>query len=135
MSFQTLDINMQPFDMTYDLESGFLRGTIWNNLYDKYKYEATKTNTPMTVENQLIYMIQVYSFAVTELTLFVCTHKDNIEAINMLKKISLEREKIYSYYEMKYRDLDHSSVNETYNYLEGNWPWEGETLCGNMKKY
>lgn len=93
---ETLSINSQPFLMNSDLEQGFLRGSIWNNLYEPYKYENTKSvfDNP---SKQTDYLIMIYTFAKIDLSLYIITHPDEYEAIDTLKKIETELEKITEY--------------------------------------
>lgn len=101
---KTLEINSQEFILDSDIEKGFLKGSIWQNLFSGYKFILTDINE-LTEEEQLIYMLQVYSFASIELALFICTHQDNLEAIETLKRINIEKNKLNDFIEAKYGAL------------------------------
>lgn len=101
---KTLEINSQEFILDSDIEKGFLKGSIWQNLFSGYKFILTDINE-LTEEEQLIYMLQVYSFASIELVLFICTHQDNLEAIETLKRVNIEKNKLNDFIETKYGGL------------------------------
>ncbi len=101
---KTLEINSQEFLLDSDIEKGFLKGSIWQNLFSSYKFILTDINE-LTEEEQLIFMLQVYSFASIELTLFICTHPDNLDAIETLKKVNIEKNKLTEFIETKYKAL------------------------------
>lgn len=106
---KTLEINSQAFVLDSDIEKGFLKGSIWENLFSGYKFILTDVKD-MTEEERFLFMLQVYTFASIELTLFVCTHPDNKEAIETLKKVNLEKSKITDYIETRYGALKACSV-------------------------
>ena len=109
INIKTLEINSQTFVMNSDIEKGLLRGSIWQNLFEPYKYVLDKFNTT-NEEEQLKYMLQVYTFASIELTLFIATHPNNMEAMETLKRINMERKRICEYLENKYGAIDSKSV-------------------------
>lgn len=106
---KTLEINSQEFILDSDIEKGFLKGSLWENLFSGYKFILTDINE-LTEEEQLMFMLQVYTFASIELTLFVCTHPEHKEAIDALKKVNLEKHKLTDYIESKYGALKSCSV-------------------------
>ncbi|MDE7106579.1 MAG: spore coat protein CotJB [Anaeroplasmataceae bacterium] len=106
---KTLEINSQAFVLDSDIEKGFLKGSIWENLFSEYKFVLTDIND-LTEEEQFLFMLQVYTFASIELSLFVCTHPDHKEAIETLKKVNIEKQKISDYIETRYGALKSCSV-------------------------
>lgn len=118
---KTLEINSQPFEIDNDMEKGFLKGSTWKNLYSPYKYKVDK----ITFENDFeraIYMIEVYTFMSIELTLYICTHPNNKEALNMLQRINSEKNKITEFIETRFKTL--SACSEIQNdYFGLKMPW------------
>ncbi len=106
---KTLDINSQQFVLDSDIEKGFLKGSIWENLYSGYKFVLTSIDN-LSEEEQVMFMLQVYSFASIELTLYVCTHPDSNEAIETLKKVNIEKKKLCDFIETKYGYLTSCST-------------------------
>ncbi len=123
MKLAQAKIENQPFDILQDFEKGFARGSIWQNLYIPYKYETTVINTNSEKE-QIEHLLMVYNFASIELSLYLCTHKDNAECREYLTKVNKEKEKICYYYENKFNALTSTSPNNVATYIENPWPWE-----------
>ncbi len=118
---KTLEINSQEFVLDSDIEKGFLKGSIWQNLFSGYKFILTEINE-LTEEEQLMHMLQVYSFASIELTLYVCTHPDNLDAIETLKKVNIEKNKLNEFIETKYKALKScSSIFDGYIDRKNTW--------------
>lgn len=109
---KTLEINSQPFVIDNDIEKGFLKGSIWENLYEPFKYKIDKINFKNDFE-RVIYMLQVYTFTSIELAQYISTHPNSKEAFNMLKKINSEKKKICEFIETKFSSL--SSCSEILN--------------------
>ena len=109
INIKTLEINSQPFVLFNDIEQGLVRGSIWENLFSPYKYVVEKiTNT--NEEQKVLLMLQVYTFVATELVLFICTHPDSKEAIEMLKKVNIEKKKMTEYIDSKFQPICSNSV-------------------------
>ena len=110
---KTLEINSQKFVMDSDIEKAFLKGSLWQNLFSPYKY-VVETYKPKNDIDSLNFLIQIYTFASIELTQYIITHADNIEAKNILKKVNQERKKIIDFVETKYQAISSKSI-----YLDG----------------
>ncbi|MDE6414635.1 MAG: spore coat protein CotJB [Anaeroplasmataceae bacterium] len=119
---KTLEINSQAFVLDSDIEKGFLKGSIWENLFSGYKFILTDVHD-LTEEEQYLFMLQVYTFASIELSLYICTHPDNKEAIETLKKVNLEKSKVCDFIETKYGALKSCSVIFD-GFLERKSTWE-----------
>lgn len=118
---KTLEINSQPFKIDNDIEKGFLKGSLWANLYKPYKYMVDKISFKNDYE-RAIYMLQVYTFVSIELTLYVCTHMENKEAIDLLQKINIEKKKICEFIETKFNSISSSSEMSN-DYFKLKLPW------------
>ena len=90
---KTFEVNSQEYVLVNDLEKGFLRGSIWENLYDGYKF-ILENIAPVTEEQRLMLMLQVYAFTSLELSMYIKTHPDCIEAIKTLKRVNMEKQKL-----------------------------------------
>lgn len=124
IEIKTLEINSQQFVLDSDIEKGFLKGSIWENLYSGYKYVVTSIDG-LSEEDKLMFILQVYTFASTELTLFICTHPESVEAIETLKKVNIEKNKLTEYIESKYGALKACSVVFD-GFLERKNTWESD---------
>ncbi len=120
---KTLEINSQAFVLDSDIEKGFLKGSIWENLFSGYKFILTDVHD-LTEEEQILFMLQVYTFASIELTLYICTHPDHKEAIETLKKVNIEKDKVCDFIETKYGALKACSPIFD-GFLNRKSTWEG----------
>lgn len=126
INIKTLEINSQPFVIDNDIEKGFLKGSIWENLYIPYKYKVEKISLDTDLDRAL-YMLEVYTFTSVELTLYVSTHPNNKEAFDMLKKVNSEKTKICEFIETKFYSL--TSNSEVLNgYFDMSLPWSDKNV-------
>ena len=104
INIKTFEINSQEYVLVNDLEKGFLRGSIWANLYDGYKVILENVGN-LTEEQRLMLMIQVYAFTSLEISMYITTHPNCSEAIKTLKRVNMEKQKLKETIEMKYGAL------------------------------
>lgn len=104
IDIKTLEINSQEFVLINDLEKGLLRGSIWDNLYDGYKFILENIGN-LTEEQKMMLMLQVYLFTSLELSMYITTHPNCTEAIKILKRVNIEKEKLKEVVSMKYGAL------------------------------
>lgn len=107
---------------------GFIRGNMFKNLYDPYKnYKPAELN-PTTEREALLYQLLQYKFALTDLNLYLDTHPNDQEMIQLYNKyLSIEKQ-MCDQYENVYGPLTTDSMKlSTNNWIWKNspWPWEG----------
>lgn len=102
------NINSHSFFLVDDLSKGFLRGSIFKNIFDPYKYVVTNI-TKMTDEEALMYKIQTYEFVKKELTIYLSNYPDDKDALESLNRINMERKKMIDEFERKYHSLSSGS--------------------------
>lgn len=120
IKIKTFEINSQQFVLDSDIEKGFLKGSIWGNLFSGYKFVLTNIEN-LTEEEKLMFMLQVYSFASIEMSLYISTHPNCKEAIDTLQKVNIEKHKLCEYIEMKYGALSSTSVADGYYERKSTW--------------
>ena len=105
----------------YDARKALVRGTLFPGLdlpFMGMVNQKEKNPTPM---NEL----QALGFAIQELALYLDTHRDDAEALEMYRtyqKMLVEGKKRY---EREYGPLNHMSESgEKYRWLDDPWPWE-----------
>lgn len=82
---------VQEYDPNYNLLNGLAKGSLWNNLYEPYKYEAS------TFASSIDNIIKAYKFSIIELELFLDINPNNTKALNDLSKMKSELKKAISY--------------------------------------
>jgi hypothetical protein len=123
INIKTLEINSQIFDLNNNYDAGFLKGSAWNNLYSFYKYEPKEVNLNNDLD-KLLYIYQIYSFISLELTLFISTHPNDVDAINILNEVNKYLELIKMKLEENDIVISHCSTDSV-NYFNQKTPWSG----------
>ena len=112
---------------TYDARKGIVRGTLFPGLDLPFMGMINQRELPVTPLTEL----QVLAFAINELGLYLDTHRDDAEALQMYRTY----QKLYTEgkekYEQEYGPLNHMSVaGDEYRWLDDPWPWE---FCANRE--
>ena len=105
----------------YEARKGIVRGTLFPGLDLPFMGMVNQKEFPMTPLAEL----QTLAFAIHELALYLDTHRNDNEALEMYRayqKIYAEGRKKY---EKEYGPLNHMSYDgDTYRWLDDPWPWE-----------
>ena len=105
----------------YDPRKGFIRGTMYPGLDLPFKgmvNNELKRETPL---NQL----QTLAFAIQELALYLDTHRDDCEALEMYRSYQKVYHEAMTEYHERCRAMNHSKPAQGgYNWLDDPWPWE-----------
>ena len=118
-----LNINVQELTTLVAPEMALARGSSFANLYIPYKYEANKILKGSTPRQNILALIDIYSFLVTDLNMFLDTHTTNERAKALIITFKTELQKLKDYYNVNFTPLTTDSIsNEAY--ISGPWPWE-----------
>ena len=105
----------------YDASKGIVRGTLFPGLDLPFMGMINQKDLSVTPLAEL----QTMSFAIQELALYLDTHRNDIEALEMYRmyqKMYMDGKKAY---EKEFGPLNHmSETGETYRWLDDPWPWE-----------
>ncbi len=106
----------------YEARRGLVRGTLFPGLdlpFMGQVNETELTNTPLAE-------LQALSFAINELSLYLDTHQNDEEALELYRAYQELYEKGMKTYNETYGPLTHNQVETTGNYrwLKDPWPWE-----------
>lgn len=112
----------------YEAKLGLVRGTIYPGLDLPFMGMVNKKPLPDSPMSEL----QALNFAVQELALYLDTHRDDLEALELYRRyqqLSMEKN---AQYVRKYGPLCHKDQTSTaeYAWLSDPWPWE---YCGNKE--
>lgn len=104
---------------------GLVRGNLFNDLYEPYKnYKAQEINVN-SERASMLGQIQMYSFAITDLNLYLDLYPNDSKAFNLLKEYSKAKDDIYKKYVIKYGPTTvDESIGNTFNWINSPWPWE-----------
>lgn len=106
----------------YEAKKALTRGTLFPGLDLPFLGMVNKENLPATTLAEL----QALDFAIVELALYLDTHREDMEALELYQKYQELYQRCRQIYEKKYGPLSHSSAGnaEGYPWLDDPWPWE-----------
>lgn len=112
---------------TYDARKAIVRGTLFPGLDLPFMGMINQRELPMTPLTEL----QTLAFAINELGLYLDTHRDDTEALQMYRTYQKMYKEGKEKYEKEYGPLNHMSLaGEKYRWLDDPWPWE---YCANRE--
>ena len=114
-----------PFQLenppVYEARKGIVRGTLFPGLDLPFMGLINQNDLPMTPLAEL----QTMAFAINELALYLDTHREDKEALEMYRKFQKMYAEGKKQYEREYGPLNHmSESSEKYRWLDDPWPWE-----------
>ena len=106
----------------YDARMGIIRGTIYPGLDLPFMGMVNKNELPVTMKTEL----QVLAFAIQELALYLDTHRDDQEALELYQSYQEVYHKCMKEYTHNCRPLNHRTPTkgQRYQWLDDPWPWE-----------
>ena len=118
-----LYINIQELTTLVPPEAALARGSSFANLYIPYKFETNKILKGSTPRQNILALIDIYSFLVTDLNLFLDTHPNNERAKILIHTFKTELVKLKDYYNVNFSPITIDSISNE-SYITGPWPWE-----------
>lgn len=106
----------------YEARKGLVRGTLFPGLDLPFMGMVNQTEQPVTPLTEL----QALGFAVQELALYLDTHRDDREALELYRNYQQMFERCREEYRKNHGPLNHmqASDSEGYDWLDDPWPWE-----------
>lgn len=114
---------------TYEPYEGFIRGTMFPELYKPYKVRNPYEIKPMNEQADMLTYIDSLGFAMIDLTLYLDLHPDDKKMIEKYNQYRKQKEDIVRQYESKFGPLVMTSdALNNYPWMWDNkpWPWEGK---------
>lgn len=99
------------------------KGSSYKDLYIPYKYIAKTILKGKNQRQNLIALIDIYAFIITDLNLYLDTHPNCVKTKEIIKKANLELEKVKKLYNSNFPALTIYD-NGYESYIKGPWPWE-----------
>ncbi len=114
-----------PFQMEdaarYEARTGVVRGTLFPGLDLPFMDMINKNELPVTPLTEL----QTMGFALQEMALYLDTHRDDKEALEVFRVFQRLYAQAREQYEKECGPLNHMSKMENgYTWLDDPWPWE-----------
>lgn len=106
----------------YEAQKGLVRGTLFPGLDLPFMGMVNLHELPVTPLTQL----QALGFAVQELALYLDTHRDDREALELYRSYQQLLQKVREEYQKRFGPLNHGTpqTSEDYQWLDDPWPWE-----------
>lgn len=115
-----------PFQMEnppkYEARKALVRGTLFPGLDLPFMGMVNQKEKPVTPLTEL----QTLAFAVQELALYLDTHREDREALELYRSYQQMYDRCREEYRRRHGPLNHMhpSDSEGYDWLEDPWPWE-----------
>lgn len=111
----------------YEARKGLVRGTMYPGLDLPFKGMVNTRERNVTPKTEL----QTLAFAIQELALYLDTHRDDRQALQMYREYQRMYHKCMMEYTEKCGPMSHQMPAEgDYNWLDDPWPWE---YCANKE--
>ena len=112
----------------YEAQKGLVRGTLFPGLDLPFMGMVNQDNLPVSPMSEL----QALGFAIQELALYLDTHRDDHEALELYRNYQQMYNKCRREWRKTRGPLNHTmeSGSENYDWLDDPWPWE---YCGNKE--
>lgn len=105
----------------YEAKKGLVRGTLFPGLdlpFMGMENKNEKNVTPMTE-------MQALAFAIQELALYLDTHRNDQEALQLYRSYQKMYHDCVKKYSKEFGAMNHHIVTEgSYSWLDDPWPWE-----------
>jgi spore coat protein JB len=109
--------------MPIPYEEALAKGSSFKNLYIPYKFIATQILKGKNQRQNLLALIDIYGFIITDLNLYLDTHPNCMKTKEIIKNAKMELEKIKKLYNDNFPALTICD-NGYESYIKGPWPWE-----------
>ena len=119
--------NMMNKNKTIEPYEGFIKGNLFENLYDPYKNCKPQELSADNEREALLYQIMQYKFALVELNLYLDTNPNDTNAIELYNQYLNMEKQSCNQYESMYGPLtlDSNYLNkDNWTWKNSPWPWE-----------
>lgn len=109
------------FKPNYEARKALVRGTIFPGLDLPFMGMVNKNELPVTPLTEL----QAMGFVIQELALYLDTHRDDTEALELYRAYQRLYKEGLEKYEKMCGPTSHKSIGDgPYRWLDDPWPWE-----------
>ena len=118
---------MTPSYSLNNTKEGFIKGNMFNNLYQGYKNYTPVMPKANSQREILLNKLLEYYFAMRDLGLYLDVNPNYTSLINLYSEYLQEGKKLYIQYEKSYGPLTLDSMNlgqSNWVWDNGPWPWE-----------
>ena len=108
----------------------FIRGNLYNNLYQQYKNYRPAKLIPNNEQAELLLNVDQLTFATHELNLYLDIYPDNQMMIKLFNHYTKMANEAIERYEKKYGPLTVNAQSnlDAFSWQAYSWPWEMEEM-------
>ena len=106
----------------YEARMGLVRGTLFPGLDLPFMGMVNQKELPVTPKTEL----QALGFAINELALYLDTHPEDMEALNLYREYQRMYAKGAEEFASRYGPMTHGMPvdHKNYSWMNDPWPWE-----------
>lgn len=105
----------------YEADQGLVKGTLYPGL--ELPFFGMVNDRPLS--DTPIHRVQALAFAVHELSLYLDTHREDSEALELYRSYQKLLQELTAAYEQQFGPLTHASPGKgPYAWVDDPWPWE-----------
>lgn len=119
--------NQTSINNIMDPYQGFIRGNMFSDLYNTYKFDKPVDIYPKNEQAELLTTIDALCFAMNDINLYLDIHPNDSKAIELFNFYKVSKEEYVKNYERKYGPLTLEGAglnNQKWDWIESPWPWE-----------
>lgn len=109
---------------------GYIRGNMYNNLYQQYKNYRPAKLMPNNEQAELLLNLNQLSFAAHDIRLYLDVHPNDTGMIKLYNQYQQQANNAIKTYEEKYGPILQNSLSEAnkFSWEAHSWPWEMEEM-------
>ena len=109
---------------------GYIRGNLFNNLYDQYKDYRPAKLIPNNEQAELLLNINQTTFAAHDMRLYLDLHPDDQNMIRLFNNMQEQAKNAMNEYERRFGPIqaDSPSENNMFSWQVYSFPWEMEEM-------
>lgn len=113
-----------------DAYEGYIRGNLFNNLYNQYKNYRPAKLVPNNEQAELLLNVGQTTFAAHEIKLYLDIYPNDTNMINLYNQYQKQASDAIKAYEKKYGPIlaDSPSTTNNFSWEAYAWPWEKEEM-------
>lgn len=126
----TVNSNMVGEQSLASPYEAFMKGNLYNNLYEQYKNYQPAKLVPNNEQAELLLNVGQLTFVAHELNLYLDIYPNDKDMIKLFNEYQKKANDAINTYEKKYGPLTVSflSNDDTFSWEAYAWPWEMEEL-------
>ena len=114
----------------YRSDEGYIKGNLFQNLYNQYKNYQPQELTPRTEQEKCLYELSAVAFAAHELNLYLDLHPEDQSMFMLFTDYQKQANRLMEEYQEKYGPLfvNSNEMTNSFNWVHTKWPWEGQNV-------